>query len=161
MASKLFHTVVGFGIALGAASLGCSAEATSTDSTDESALTEPASKPAETTPPCHADAGDAGPDWSAFCDATWPTTKGGVQPFPACVDPNNECNRSEVFDCAIALADGACKADGRATLAVCAEAKWQCKPGRVRTEDCKCWVWGDGEGESDCPAQDAGADSGR
>jgi hypothetical protein len=159
MASKLFHTIVGFGIALGAASLGCSASTDESGATGESALTEPSK---EQTPPCAGDGGaDSGPDWSAFCDATWPTTKGGTQKFPQCVDPNNECDRAQVFECSESVGeDGACNADKMWTLSVCVNGTWQCKPGRVKTESCTCWIGGDW---TDCPATDGGTgiDAGR
>ena len=80
MASKLFHTIVGFGISLGAA-VACGGES-------ETRVHEGSAGDGGVTPP-----GDAGPDAppDAFCDASWPTTKGQPPPPLDCVDPRGEC----------------------------------------------------------------------
>ncbi|MBX3228671.1 MAG: hypothetical protein KIT84_08465 [Labilithrix sp.] len=87
MTSRLFHTVVGVGLALGAMSMGCAAEQAPDAATDTAQVTsyEPATEPV--TEPA------AQPD--RFCEVPWPTTKGSPQPTPAqaqlCIDPQREC----------------------------------------------------------------------
>src|SRR5262245_36740621 len=95
MASRLFHTVFGVGIALSAASVGCSSSAETTGVADESALISASGT--ETRNPSATDrSGDAGPDWSAFCDAV----EVFHHPRPACIDPHNECrNQGGPFEC--------------------------------------------------------------
>jgi len=100
MSSKLFHTVVAFGITLGAASVGCSAEAVdapasseaavitaddkgATDTKVDTAKTEPAKTAAPGLPT------DVEKD--RFCEVAWPTTKGGPRPDIACADPQHQC----------------------------------------------------------------------
>jgi hypothetical protein len=79
MASKLFHTVVGFGISLGAMSVGCSAPATDEAGTSEAAQVSDQTAAAPT------------PEKDRFCEVAWPTTKGGPRPDYACIDPQREC----------------------------------------------------------------------
>jgi hypothetical protein len=74
--SRLFHAVVGVGIALGALSVGC---AVSADPTEESNATEAAQTQGH----------------DPFCEVSWPTTKGGGGPRPSaaqsCIDPHHQC----------------------------------------------------------------------
>lgn len=137
MSSKLFHTVVAFGIALsGAACAEAPAEETQSE---ESAVVAP---PAQ------------GPDWDAFCDATWPTTKGGTQTLPACIDPQNQCEQTQTESCFTKVGDaGACTwglwLDD--FVAVCTGPEtWQCKPGKMKGSECKCWVE---PGQTECPPE--------
>jgi hypothetical protein len=143
MSSRLFHTIVGVGIALGAAtSVGC-ANATPEDATaTESALSEK-----QATNP------DPGPDADAFCDATWPTTKGAfLRPPPACVDPTGACQDSEerFFPCAQSDDGQVCQSPEGDFFgqfySVCFEGHWQCKPGKIPSNSCVCW-----EGSPGCP----------
>jgi hypothetical protein len=150
MASKLFRAVVGFGIALGAASAACfgasSDEAqTTTEGTDASASTptnsasstssggQPDPTPDAAITDARVDAPkDAGVD--AFCDAAWPTTKGNPQP-PACVDPNGECAEAGAPEHCYALADGGCNL-GKMTFPYCVNGDWQCQPGTTNAAGC-------------------------
>ena len=146
MASKLFHTIVGVGIALSAAA-GCAAPGEEAVR-DESALSGE-STPAQTAP---AATPDAGPNWDAFCDASWPTTKGGVLPLPACIDPNHECDIEEAEACAKPLGDGVCDGDlWPQPLTVCVDKQWTCKPGKVKASTCTCWTW---EGGPSCATRE-------
>lgn len=138
MASRLFHTIVGVGISLSAVACSSAPAQEPVAHDDSSYLSE---KPS---PPC-TDAGTpTGPDWDAFCDATWPTTKGGVLPLAECIDPKHECkDKGEPFDCAKpGKAPGSCQAG--AFLSVCADETWQCKPGRINAKECECWEWDGG-----------------
>jgi hypothetical protein len=146
MSSKLFHTVVAFGIALGAtASVGCGSA--TEDPSGETAVT---SSRETTTPAPSAESG--GPSADSFCDATWPTTKGAnFRPPPACVDPNHECSAptssggvaARPKEC-VKVTDGVCSYE-RGTYSVCVDAVWTCKPGRMAMEDCTCF-----EGDPNC-----------
>jgi hypothetical protein len=158
MSSKLFHTIVGVGIALGVASLGCSNAAEEPVSSGEGAMsytgTDPTSPPANPTPP----ATDPGALCDAFDDTSWPTTKGGHHhppppPPPACIDPTGVCTaHSQPFDCTPVNAAGACTFEGgsRFYYSVCVDGAWQCKPGKKKVDDCTCW-----DGDPAC-ASDSG-----
>lgn len=135
MTSRLFHTVVAVGISLGAAA--CSAEAVDETVTTENAVSADAVQ---------------NPDQvvaDAFCDATWPTTKGSfLRPPPACVDPNDECESRPAFECVTATEDNACSGFA-GFYPVCKAGTWECKPGKIRQDQCRCWEW---EGGSTCEA---------
>jgi hypothetical protein len=167
MASRLFHTIVGVGISLSAAACSSAPAEEPIAHDDSSYLSGTPSTPAPTAPttstppkpPC-TDAGTpTGPDWDAFCDATWPTTKGGVIPVAECIDPKHECkDKGDPFECATpGKAPGACAAFDQ-FLSVCAEKTWQCKPGRINTKDCKCWEW---DGGTTCETSSADAAAGK
>ncbi len=115
MASKLFHAVVGFGISLGAMSVGCSAS-----SGEESARTEAAQT--ESAGGAQVDAGTT----DRFCEVAWPTTKGGPRPQQAmeCIDPQRECRPypGTLFDyeeCRFETADGRCDFERGAVWMFC------------------------------------------
>jgi hypothetical protein len=148
MTSRLFHTVVSVGIALGAASAGCQNPTTDEGTSANAALTANGD-------PTHQVAPTDDPDAGAFCDATWPTTKGGIRrhPAPACIDPNHECTKAgPPGECAPLSADGnVCTYDELDTYTVCVDGAWTCKPGRRLVADCSCW-----QGEP-CTSPDAGA----
>lgn len=118
MSSKLFHTIVAVGITLGAAACAASEPQTSSD---ENAITAAADNAGA----------DKGAIVNAFCDAAWPTTKGGtarpLHSTPACVDPTNACaNAGDPFPCAEPQNFGC-------NVSVCVEGAWQCKkPEQVR-----------------------------
>jgi len=178
--SKLFHTIVGVGIAVGAAA--CASSSSSSGSTDRAAQDDSAyltdknapstssssgapstpSTPSPPPPPCDDAGATKGPDWDAFCDATWPTTKGGVLPLAECIDPKHECkDEGEPFECAkpSTKTPGACEAFD-VTLTVCAEKTWQCKPGRILADKCECWEWDGGTTCPTTPPTDAGTGTG-
>lgn len=123
MASKLFHTLVGFGISLGAA-VACGGTS-GTIGNEGAAGTS-------------GDAGtDAPPD--AFCDASWPTTKGQPPPPLECVDPLGECaHLGFPARCATPTAPWTC--EGTETAAYCVDGQWSCEPhGRIPLAECRCW----------------------
>lgn len=127
MASKLFHTLVGFGISLGAA-VACGGAAETIG--HEGAAGDGARVPG--------DAGtDAPPD--AFCDASWPTTKGAPEPPLDCVDPLGECaHLGYPIRCGTLIAPWTC--DSVETAAFCVEGQWSCEPhDRVPVTECRCW----------------------
>jgi hypothetical protein len=127
MASKLFHTLVGFGISLGAA-VACGG-ATGTIGNEGSAGDS------------GMDPGDAGTDAppDAFCDASWPTTKGQPPPPLDCVDPLGECaHLGYPSRCGTPTAPWTC--EGSETAAYCVDGQWSCEPhGRVPRDECRCW----------------------
>ena len=128
MASKLFHTLVGFGIALGTA-VACGGTSSPEGSGDDAGAGSSAQP---------ADAGtDAPPD--AFCDASWPTTKGQQGPPLHCVDPLGECAHLGLPPrCATLTGPWLCSLIRHA--AFCVEGEWSCEPGgRVPTTECRCW----------------------
>jgi hypothetical protein len=153
MASKLFRAVVGFGIALGAASGACFGASSDTPETVTEGADASTSTPTTNTPSSSgssngdpsstqdgssvADAGvdapkDVGVD--AFCDAAWPTTKGNPQP-PSCVDPNGECVDAGTPEHCYAVADGGCDV-AKMTFPYCVNKDWQCQPGTTNAAGC-------------------------
>ncbi len=77
MASKLFHTVVAFGITLGSMSAGCSSPEEDVGASEAAYVADAPSTP----------------DADRFCEVAWPTTKGGPRPTQAqaCIDPKGAC----------------------------------------------------------------------
>ncbi len=164
VSSRLFKAIVGAGIALGATSVACgrfadesNAEvgqptspavgtpgpaATVSTSADGAAAALPE---ADANTDAEADAGVSEVDGSAdvlvdaFCDNTWPTTKGHGGELPSiCVDPTGACTPKGLpHHCYADLGGGAC---GFVDLsALCVGTDWQCQPGTVRAETCKCF----------------------
>jgi hypothetical protein len=147
MTSKLFHTVVGFGIALGAATMGCSAESADGSVSANSAETTTSN---DTTQPA--------PKADPFCEVGWPTTKGGPRPArqQACIDPQNQCGAypgltglhtsrevcvkaADVHSCGTDEQDDAfmfCKDNADGTHG------WACPSGTIPVDQC---VWGSGD----------------
>jgi hypothetical protein len=140
MSSKLFHTIVGVGISLGAASIGCSSPAEERAGLEDTALTVASNPPAETAKPAADADKDAGSIFDAFCDATWPTTKGSPhRPPPACIDPTGACSsQGRPFNCAPERDDATCSS-WPLHLSVCVGGAWQCKPGKKPADQCTCW----------------------
>jgi hypothetical protein len=139
MSSKLFHTIVAVGIALGGATVGCSSPADDGQATSHDELTSASGQTANDTPPADPSAPSANPDAGAFCDATWPTTKGGIHhhPPPACVDPTGACRNQTPFEC-VSVTDGVC--GGIDTyFSVCVDGAWTCNPGKMPSSSCTCW----------------------
>jgi hypothetical protein len=112
MSSRLFHSVVAVGMALGTSNGGCLGRSASEDSDDSR--------------------------FDPFCDAAWPTTKGNPGP-PSCVDPNQECvNAGYPSHCFPLLEDGSCDSlDTQSPF--CIDAQWECAPGTVPPSGCRCW----------------------
>jgi hypothetical protein len=121
MASRLFQSVVGAGIALGVAQAGCSA-----DVGDSGGKTE---APVDSI-------------LLAFCDAPWPTTKGAMvtQP-PACDDPLAACAGAPFLRVACpspaASATWACTTGAIFPACVgrqwvCPTSAWTCSMGEMR-----------------------------
>lgn len=83
MTSRLFHTVVGVGLALGATTLGCAAEQEPDAATDTAGVST-YEAPVTPAPAVEAD---------RYCEVAWPTTKGGPRPTDAqaCIDPERAC----------------------------------------------------------------------
>ena len=133
MASKLFHTVVSFGISLGAMSAGCSAAPAEETSQAGAAQTERAvAEP---------------PVADRFCEVAWPTTKGGPRPEPAmaCIDPARECGPypGQLFaypQCVPVDGAGQCVGDGSRFWMFCKgdgdEHRWACPSGTVEGSTC-------------------------
>jgi hypothetical protein len=128
MKSKLFHTLVCFGISLGTAA-GCGG-ASSSEADGPGAPTDAGVDPGDAST-------DAPPD--AFCDATWPTTKGAPAPPLECVDPMGECaDKGWPTRCAMPVAPFECAADEVATF--CIDREWQCGTnGSVPLTECRCF----------------------
>lgn len=162
VSSRLFKAIVGTGIALGATSVACGRfidesnsevarptspavgtpgpAATVSTSADGAAAALP-----EADANTDAEAGVSEVDGSAdvlvdaFCDNTWPTTKGHGGELPSiCVDPTGACTPKGLpHHCYADLGGGAC---GFIDLsALCVGTDWQCQPGTVRAETCKCF----------------------
>ena len=115
MTSKLFHSLVGVGMALGAGSA-CSA---TVDHAEPAAATaEPLTQP------------------EAFCDRPWPTTKGNPAPL-VCTQPSPECAKAGRPQlCFEAETPGACDwSKGHA--AVCVGGRWQCPSGTTPRDACQ------------------------
>jgi len=131
MASKLFHAVVGFGIALGSTTVGCAAP-----SGDETSTTEAAQVAAPA------------PVKDRFCEVAWPTTKGGPRPEQAqdCIDPDRTCGDypGEIFDypqCArVDEETNACNLERPRVWLFCKEEtkghRWACPAGTVLESAC-------------------------
>jgi hypothetical protein len=138
MSSKLFHTIVAVGITLGAASaVGCAA------TPDGESTTATGNALAASDTPANGNAADAGPDADAFCDAVWPTTKGGLHhhPLPQCIDPTGACAHlaDGPFECSGVDAHDVCT-DDLTTASVCIDGAWACKPGRKPLDSCTCFT---------------------
>lgn len=145
MTSKLFHTVVAFGITLGAASAGCAAEEPTPASSEAAVVTKDAT---ETKPVEAGKTGEATKEKDRFCEVAWPTTKGGPRPATAqdCIDPAHDCgvypggtfSRDVCYE-----ADEASTCDGREAWMFCKETApgvhaWTCPKGTVKGDQC---VW--------------------
>lgn len=138
MTSKLFHTVVGVGIALGAMSVGCAAEPGSDSSSSASADTTTTTNPSQ---PAN--------DQDRYCSGAWPTTKRGGRPGAqqACIDPKNECGAypgGGTFSwdfCFRADAKNVCSDDQSTNVwKICKDTsdgpKWECPTGTVEGDQC-------------------------
>jgi hypothetical protein len=110
MSSKLLHAIVGAGIALGSSGA-CMSSPTGLE--------------------------DPSPD--AFCDTSWPTTKGGeVHTFPACLDPTGEC-RAQGPEVACIRTFGSFSCEGAIVAATCVDAAWTCPDDWQLVDDCPCF----------------------
>lgn len=167
MTSKLRPTLVGMGIALGATLPGCLGKSDSDEdgSSDrsrvpdsEAYVAEPSEQeflpPGES--PSAAGGGDSppvdepmtDPTLAAFCDSTWPPTKGRPDPpTPLCVDPGNECDGVELpRQCYAIIDERTCNYDEPFTGPLhCVDGAWECPPGSTVGFSCV-----DDECESEC-----------
>lgn len=165
MTSKLRPTLVGMGIALGATLPGCLGRTnsdkdstadrarvpdTEEDEADEQELVPPGEPPTgpdeEESPPVDEAVYD--PTMAAFCDSTWPPTKGRPDPpTPLCVDPENECEGAEIpRQCYALIDERTCNYDEPFTGPLhCVDGAWQCPPGSTVGFSCV-----DDECESEC-----------
>ena len=165
MTSRLFHAIVGFGIALGASGVACLGAVSDPPAIDGAetppAPTSPGAPPMTTVDGAPArDAGidsTLGPDadaaadaprdaiLDAFCDAAWPTTKGN--PGPTC-GPIAECAEAgPTPQCHPLTAPLTCET--RMVPVWCVAGKWECSTGSVVVNACKCW--GTPDAGATCP----------
>ncbi len=132
MASKLFHAVVGFGIALG----GAAACVSASDPGAPSLMTGDSGTTTSTEADAAARDGAADVGADAFCDVAWPTTKGSVPVVPECVDPEGDCaDAGAPTQCAKSVDGGGCDHD-QTYFSVCKAGTWECAPGRTPIAQC-------------------------
>jgi hypothetical protein len=162
MASRLFRAVVGIGISLGTASVACfggtddppaaSPDAAQADPADSARTQVDGATSSDAGAPDvrvqgDADAGDAAPDapkdagLDAFCDASWPTTKGNPG-GPTCGDVTGCADAGYQPRCVVQTASSpvTCNPNVDAFPAWCVSTQWQCSEGSVPQEQCECWV---------------------
>lgn len=143
MTSRLFHTVVGVGLALGAMTAGCAAEQAPDVATDTAQVSSYESAPATA---------------DRFCEVPWPTTKGSRPPTleeaTLCSDPVDACGEYPtgaegwMDSCVKTFTPGDpttcgfldeyllfCKGTGKSS-------EWACPAGTIRATEC---VWESGE----------------
>jgi hypothetical protein len=155
MSSKLFRAVVGIGISIGTASAACFGATSGAADSNVDGTTVPTPIPA----PVHSDAAaaveptdaqapdardlaDAASDapfdayLTAFCDAAWPTTKGGVF-SPTCGDIAPCADAGRAPQCHPRLSATNC--ESAPTPAWCVGGGWQCAIGSVPAAECSCW----------------------
>lgn len=171
MTSKLWHTLVGFGIALGTSSA-CAGRSQLGDAEtfrdDEPDGSVPLPSPLDagaTTIDAEPDPGDTAPDATLdpFCDVAWPPTK--ANPYPPqttpCFDPLGECTDAFPIECFPMLGPKQCRVTvdggydrnfGRQGPLICVDGAWTCGPGTLSWDACKCR----GEGSPGSVCTDAG-----
>lgn len=169
MNSKLRPTLVGMGIAFGATLPGCLGRASADrdgpsdrvqdpdgpeeyevqdgqeplgDDFDDPAAPDDDQAPAE----------DNDPTIAAFCDATWPPTKGRPDPpTPLCVDPDDECQGVDLpRQCYRLIDERTCNYEEPFTGPLyCVDGAWECPPGSTVGFTClddecenECICWG-------------------
>ncbi len=128
MSSRLYRAIVGVGISLGTTVGACSGALENSPDGNDTAR--------------------KGAILDAFCDATWPTTKGNsggptCGPVAACA----EAGRAPT--CYEALAPSVCNADSPGSAAWCVGDQWACSMASVTYTSCKCW--GPLEAGASCP----------
>ncbi|MGA2448892.1 MAG: hypothetical protein ABTD50_09475 [Polyangiaceae bacterium] len=143
--SRLFQAVVGAGIGLGATLAGCGAgPATSETPANQaygSSVTDPSASETLGADAAALDGNQyatVGELFEAFCDAPWPTTKGGVQAPgqvtpPACVDPHQQCIGQTPVMCEGATDGGLCSDP---QFADCVGGQYMCPVGQMPACDC-------------------------
>lgn len=163
--SRLFQAVVGVGIALATVSAACfdHADPAADPSTDPDATASArndAPSADDASPTGDATTSDATPDVvtpvdasadvildappDAFCDASWPTTKGDRN-GPTC-GPIADCHDSGPAPwCMTINAAGTCDGTGPA-VAWCMNGQWRCSTNTIPREACTCFV-----GQAGCP----------
>lgn len=160
MSSRLFRAVVGIGISLGTASAAClgsvdtGAATTGNDTTPGNQATSspplgaPPGDPGHeshdggTTHPPEKDAAvDAPRDaiLDAFCDASWPTTKGNPH-GPTCGDVSPCADAGPAPYCQRVVSAGpTCDPNPPNEVAWCVDKQWKCSNAAIPREQCKCW----------------------
>ena len=180
MSTKLFRAVVGLGISIGSAVAACdgaidaaplagdaAANGDASTSPDAPATSDGAAadvQAADVDTTDVADGGDldvaADAIADAFCDFTWPTTKGSSPILPNCIDPTGVCWDSGMpIRCMNALGSHQCDiaTSGIASSCRVDAGGWACPAGTVPMD--QCWCFGElGDGQV-CTAPDAGADA--
>lgn len=177
MNSKLRPTLVGMGIALGSSLPACMGQ-TSSDRADGHSeespevqeprpidephlvddphevdqVVEPVDRDEPEPPPRERETDDSEPTLAAFCDETWPPTKGSPDPpTPLCVDPHDECEGAPLpYECLALLDDNVCDYEQRHMDPLyCVDGQWQCPPGSTSGWECEgdecentCRCWG-------------------
>jgi hypothetical protein len=158
VSSRLLHTIVGVGIALGAS--GCWARSELPDAAGAQAEGGEAGSAGDQatggtmvggregvggnagTGGVLGTSGTSGGDpfqgFDPFCDATWPNTK-GTPPRPACVDPRSECDPFDWHRCQRVLGPYSCEGWPTEQSPFCIAGTWVCAPGTVSDEYCRCW----------------------
>jgi hypothetical protein len=153
MSTRLFHAIVGFGIALGTASAACLG---AVEDQDQAGADDVATLPDGAVPPAFAsDAspGDAAVDVpshdhdasavhdatvDAFCDVTWPTTKGNPS-GPTC-GPTEACAEAGAAPWCLAVVTGTTCDATRTVPARCVAGSWDCGPDAIPGDRCTCWA---------------------
>lgn len=137
MSSRLYRAIIGVGISLGTTMSACGAIDTSSV---QSPSDNDAGAEVEATPRTDAAGLDASKDviLDAFCDATWPTTKGNSG-GPTC-GPTDACADSGPAPrCFEAIGPSICESHRPGFAAWCVGGEWKCSHGSIPGTDCKCW----------------------
>lgn len=152
MASRLFHAVVGVGIALATSSAACLGVVDEQPARDEAteAYTPSTPAPPNAAPGTYGagttDASDGGAATSdapfdapfdAFCDAAWPTTKGNTG-GPTC-GAVEACAEAGPAPRCFQVISGATCDPAQAVAVWCVGAAWQCPAGSLLQDGCKCF----------------------
>lgn len=148
MSSRLFHAIVGVGVSVGTTACsglvdepGPSPVADARDASIARDVWQDTDAKADA-------ASDARVIFDAFCDAPWPTTKGGGRPEqrPACTNPEGRC---VVVDAGWGGGQPSCievtgqqappyACNGREGWDQCFEGQWRCPTGWLRPTECQC-----------------------
>lgn len=165
--SRLFQAVVGVGIALATVSVACFDHAdpaadpsTGPETADSATHDDGARTGGDASPTGDATTTDATPDVvtpvdagadvvldappDAFCDASWPTTKGD-RSGPTCGAVANCHDAGPAPWCMTVNAGGSCDGTGPA-VAWCIGGQWRCSTNTIPREACTCFV-----GQAGCP----------
>jgi hypothetical protein len=122
--SKLYSGLVLAGISWGAAGAACSGESRRIS---DGGITE---------------AGPDAPPPDAFCDRTWPTTKGNPAAPPTCEDqaacggPPNDAGFRRWLQCRPRLGEMQCEYVH--ITSICEGGEWACPPDAMQDAECRC-----------------------